>query len=133
MTTGSVLDLRTTELCAKDFGHEPIRTLAEARARAERGQIMATLREANWVVGGRRGAAARLGLARTTLITMMQRLGISHNKVVPIAGNSDRPFAAVHSYEPDGVQEDCIYTGRTTSSNNARQLASGRWKLWHGV
>jgi formate hydrogenlyase transcriptional activator len=50
-----------------------VRTLAEA----ERAHIAAMLREANWVVGGRGGAAARLGLARTTLIAKMRKLGIS--------------------------------------------------------
>ncbi len=34
-------------------------------------------RDAGWVVGGWNGAAARLGLSRTTLIAKMQRLGIS--------------------------------------------------------
>ena len=51
----------------------PIRTLADA----ERAHIIRTLRETNGVVGGRRGAAARLGLPRTTLIARMQRLGIA--------------------------------------------------------
>jgi formate hydrogenlyase transcriptional activator len=50
----------------------PIRTLAEA----ERDHIMEALRQVDWVVGGRRGAAARLGLPRTTLISRMQKLGI---------------------------------------------------------
>ena len=31
----------------------------------------------NWVIGGPEGAAARLGLPRTTLIAKMQRLGIT--------------------------------------------------------
>jgi formate hydrogenlyase transcriptional activator len=35
------------------------------------------LRETNWRVGGPRGAAAELGVPRTTLIGRMQRLGIS--------------------------------------------------------
>jgi formate hydrogenlyase transcriptional activator len=43
---------------------------------ATREHIVETLREANWVVGGRHGAAARLGLARTTLLSKMRRLGI---------------------------------------------------------
>lgn len=43
---------------------------------ATRDHILETLKEANWVVGGRHGAAARLGLARTTLIAKMRRLGI---------------------------------------------------------
>ena len=43
----------------------------------EREHILQALAETNWVVGGPKGAAARLGLRRTTLIFKMQRLGIS--------------------------------------------------------
>jgi formate hydrogenlyase transcriptional activator len=42
-----------------------------------RALILRTLQAAGWVVGGPRGAAARLGLKRTTLITKMKKLGIS--------------------------------------------------------
>ena len=49
------------------------RTLAQV----ERDHIMATLAATNGVLGGWDGAAARLGLSRTTLISRMQRLGIS--------------------------------------------------------
>jgi formate hydrogenlyase transcriptional activator len=44
---------------------------------SERALIMRTLDAAGWVIGGGDGAAARLGLKRTTLIYKMQRLGIS--------------------------------------------------------
>jgi transcriptional regulator with GAF, ATPase, and Fis domain len=43
---------------------------------ATRDHILETLKDANWVVGGRHGAAARLGMARTTLLSKMRRLGI---------------------------------------------------------
>jgi len=49
------------------------RTLAQV----ERDHIVATLQVANWVLGGFDGAAAKLGLSRTTLISRMQRLGIA--------------------------------------------------------
>ncbi len=39
--------------------------------------ILRTLEAAGWVIGGPRGAATRLGLKRTTLITKMKKLGIS--------------------------------------------------------
>ena len=42
----------------------------------ESSHILKTLRQTAWVVGGPNGAAARLGLARTTLISRMRRLGI---------------------------------------------------------
>src|ERR1700683_2501019 len=45
----------------------------------ERAHILNVLRETKWVVGGPRGAAARLGLRRTTLIYKMQKLGISRD------------------------------------------------------
>ena len=49
------------------------RTLAEA----ERQHILEVLRETKWVLGGCQGAAARLGLPRTTLVYRMRTLGIS--------------------------------------------------------
>src|SRR3984893_12373188 len=42
-----------------------------------RGEILAACRRANWKLGGPRGAAARLGLKRTTLFYKMKRLGIT--------------------------------------------------------
>jgi formate hydrogenlyase transcriptional activator len=42
-----------------------------------RALIMHALQETGWVIGGPTGAAARLGLARTTLIAKMKKLGIS--------------------------------------------------------
>lgn len=49
------------------------RTLADA----EREHILGALREAGWVVGGSKGAAARLGMKRSTLYKKMMKLGIS--------------------------------------------------------
>ncbi len=43
----------------------------------QRNHIVQTLEESSWVVGGRSGAAARLGLPRTTLISKMRKLGIA--------------------------------------------------------
>ncbi len=42
----------------------------------EREAVVRTLRETNWVLGGPHGAAARLGLKRTTLQSRMRKLGI---------------------------------------------------------
>ncbi len=50
----------------------------------EREAILMALRSANWMVGGANGAAATLGLKRTTLQSRMQKLGIAH----PRAGGS---------------------------------------------
>ncbi len=43
---------------------------------SERALILNTLEAAGWVIGGPKGAAAKLGLKRTTLICKMQKLGI---------------------------------------------------------
>jgi transcriptional regulator with GAF, ATPase, and Fis domain len=44
---------------------------------SERTLIVHTLEEVGWLVGGANGAAAKLGLKRTTLINKMKKLGIS--------------------------------------------------------
>ncbi len=72
MATGSVLR-PSLEALSPPQAQLPARTLADA----ERVHILATLRETNGVVGGAGGAAARLGLPRTTLIAKMQKLGLS--------------------------------------------------------
>ena len=51
----------------------PVTTLKDS----ERTLILRTLEEVSWVIGGPKGAAAKLGLKRTTLIHKMQKLGIS--------------------------------------------------------
>jgi formate hydrogenlyase transcriptional activator len=46
-------------------------------AEAEREHILRALRETDWVLGGPQGAAARLGMKRTTLQSKMKKLGIA--------------------------------------------------------
>jgi transcriptional regulator with GAF, ATPase, and Fis domain len=75
MTSGRVLSPRITEL--KLLMQATVSAPSQTLSDAERAHIIGILREANWVVGGRDGAAARLGLPRTTLISRMQKLGIS--------------------------------------------------------
>ena len=60
MTPGAALRPRLAELRMQTVSTE-VRTLADA----ERAHIVATLRETNGVVGGRGGAAVRLGVPRT--------------------------------------------------------------------
>jgi formate hydrogenlyase transcriptional activator len=48
-----------------------------ALTESERTLIMQTLESVGWVVGGAKGAAAKLGLKRTTLVSKMKRLGVS--------------------------------------------------------
>jgi formate hydrogenlyase transcriptional activator len=62
--------LRTRTTPAQE--HESGQTLAEA----EREHILATLKESEWVLSGPNGAAARLGINRSTLQYRMRKLGI---------------------------------------------------------
>jgi formate hydrogenlyase transcriptional activator len=47
---------------------------------AERKHILRALGETNWTIGGRAGAAFKLGMKRTTLQSKMRRLGIAKNQ-----------------------------------------------------
>jgi formate hydrogenlyase transcriptional activator len=58
---------------AKSASHE---SLQEMLAETERNQILRALEEANGVVAGLNGAAARLGVKRSTLQLRMRKLGI---------------------------------------------------------
>lgn len=74
LTPGSTLQAPLSELRqASREVQRKSRTLAET----ERDQIMRTLRESQWVLGGPGGAAERLGLKRTTLFYKMRKLGIT--------------------------------------------------------
>jgi formate hydrogenlyase transcriptional activator len=73
LTTGAELRSPITDLTNFPLPDDIGRTLADA----DKAHIIATLRQTNWVVGGRNGAAVRLGLKRTTLIAKMRRLGVS--------------------------------------------------------
>jgi formate hydrogenlyase transcriptional activator len=44
---------------------------------AEREHILRALSETKWVIGGAAGAAVRLGMKRTTLQSLMRKLGIA--------------------------------------------------------
>jgi formate hydrogenlyase transcriptional activator len=85
LTRGTELRAPVAELTSQKLPDTGTHTLADA----ERAHIMATLRETNWVVGGRNGAATRLGLNRTTLIARMRKLGISRETAEQSTGRSD--------------------------------------------
>jgi formate hydrogenlyase transcriptional activator len=63
----------------------PAEIPAESRAleSVERGHILRVLSETDWIVGGPNGAAARLGLKRTTLQARMKKLGIARHRAAP--------------------------------------------------
>lgn len=76
LTRGSVLRPPMSELKPKQISPKPVSENATLRD-MEREHILQALRASNWVVGGPRGAAVRLGLKRTALIYRIQKLGIS--------------------------------------------------------
>ena len=51
----------------------------------ERKQILSALDQANWTVAGPNGAAARLGMKRSTLQSRMQKLGIRISRTASLA------------------------------------------------
>jgi formate hydrogenlyase transcriptional activator len=93
LTSGPVLRVHTDDLHASiQSSTQPVapvskpsertaaapsgRDLRGALEESERQQILAALEKSNWVVAGAEGAAARLGLKRSTLQSRMQKLGI---------------------------------------------------------
>jgi formate hydrogenlyase transcriptional activator len=75
LSTGPSLRVPLAEILA-DSGRSAA-SGDNALKQAEREQIVRALRETNWVVGGAHGAAARLGLKRTSLAYKMQKMRIS--------------------------------------------------------
>jgi formate hydrogenlyase transcriptional activator len=64
-------------------------------ADSERSLILRTLDAAGWAIGGRDGAAARLGFKGTTLIYKMRRHGISRPSFDCNLEMAGRPLQAV--------------------------------------
>ena len=76
MTPGNVLQIRTNDL---QQSNPILSTMTGTLEDVERQRILQALREAGAVIGGPHGAAVRLGLKRTTLLSKMQKLGIARN------------------------------------------------------
>jgi formate hydrogenlyase transcriptional activator len=73
LSPGPVLRVAVEDLKAPPDLPDATTTLADA----EREHILAALNQTKWVIGGPSGAAARLGMKRTTLISRMRKLGIT--------------------------------------------------------
>jgi formate hydrogenlyase transcriptional activator len=80
LAPGSALTISSKDLSVPGYAHPPQtvpgRHKRTALDEAERERIVAALEEANWIVAGPKGAAARLGIKRSTLQWRMQKLGI---------------------------------------------------------
>jgi formate hydrogenlyase transcriptional activator len=75
LSTGTILSGSLPEFTGTSRLSAPV-TLEEA----ERSHILQTLQQTEGLVGGPNGAAARLGVPRTTLIAKMRRLGINRGQ-----------------------------------------------------
>jgi PAS domain S-box-containing protein len=75
LTQGSVLVSPLSELKPLTATEEEV--VNESLEAAEREHILRALRESHGQIGGRRGAAMRLGLKRTTLQSKLKQLGIN--------------------------------------------------------
>ncbi|MFL6307833.1 MAG: sigma-54 interaction domain-containing protein [Candidatus Sulfotelmatobacter sp.] len=75
-------------LPATENGPVPLRRVQGTFTDSARAVILQALQATGWVIGGPGGAAARLGLKRTTLIAKMKKLGISRPGFISNAGQS---------------------------------------------
>jgi formate hydrogenlyase transcriptional activator len=81
LTPGSVLNVAVRELTGRSTqppapssgGPKDMQSVLDE---AERRHIIQALEDANWVIAGPNGAAARLGMKRSTLHARMQKLGV---------------------------------------------------------
>ena len=78
LTRGPALQVPVAELDKSGLSSEGL----AARQTGEREEIVGILRETNGRVSGANGAAARMGLKRTTLISRMKKLGIDPRKII---------------------------------------------------
>ena len=93
---------------------------------AESSHILQILQRTKGVIGGRNGAAARLGLPRTTLIAKMKRPGIKlgQSSVLPV-----RAIASVPNSEEaiSGSQRRVEFLGRLPIQETPRRILT-----WEG-
>jgi formate hydrogenlyase transcriptional activator len=87
ISTGSALSVDVADLKFSSASHQENGVVApksetngalhNVLAETERQQILQALKRSNWVVAGPHGAAARLGMNRSTLQVRIRKLGIS--------------------------------------------------------
>jgi len=101
LSPGNVLRPTFTEL--RHMTRQALPQSTQTFSDAARNHIVEALEQTRWMIGGQRGAAARLGLPRTTLIYKMRKLGIEARRppqgsfVVPMRQVSESPLTATAS------------------------------------
>jgi formate hydrogenlyase transcriptional activator len=76
LTTGNILTISVADLPASGSGAASQAGAAAGQQATERDRILHALHESNGIVGGPNGAAARLGIKRTTLQARMRKYKI---------------------------------------------------------
>lgn len=81
LTPGNDLFVPSSELkLSTSAATSSANSLNATLEQAEREHILKALQESDWVIGGPTGAAARLGMKRTTLQSKIQKLGLTRSK-----------------------------------------------------
>jgi formate hydrogenlyase transcriptional activator len=94
LSTESVLRPTLSEL-KQMTKQQPTAAAARTLAEAEREHILDVLKQTDGLIGGMHGAAARLGLPRTTLVYKMRKLGIEARRAQRTrSANHDAPLFA---------------------------------------
>jgi formate hydrogenlyase transcriptional activator len=144
ITKGATLTVSVDELKpdARLKSSQSCESLQEILSETERIQILRALESSNWVISGANGAAARLGIKRTTLQARMQKLGIrlsrtpvSENRALPsIADRSDRRVLecpvrnpAQVGVEREGWQPAFAWTQCNSQGRRTRRLRPTSW------
>jgi formate hydrogenlyase transcriptional activator len=76
LSRGTVLEVPLAEV-NRLVNAKPVERAAPPGAEPDQSRILEALCESQWVLGGPRGAAARLGMKRTTLQSRLPKLGIT--------------------------------------------------------
>ena len=82
LSAGPTLEVPTVELGQPELAVAR-RNVGVTLVQLERDSILGVLEESNWLIAGPRGAAARLGMKRTTLQSLLKRLEISRPVLPP--------------------------------------------------
>ncbi|MEP6891389.1 MAG: helix-turn-helix domain-containing protein, partial [Nitrospirota bacterium] len=79
LAKGSMLQIDDVMLQGNSAPHP---STSDSLEEVERGHILRILQDMNWVIEGKQGTAARLGLHPNTLRSRMQKLGIKKPRSV---------------------------------------------------
>ncbi len=123
LTPGGELRVRFLELaprsrtdCRRRLQPAFVRAYSSGEASAH--FIQRTLHECGWVIGGPKGAATRLGLKRTTLLSRMKKLGLSRPDKLRVSNNRHEPCRTRR--HPTLVSTRSSMSVRTTTPHRLR-------------